>query len=140
LQWTTAAEARSADFGRDLAALQEEIDRELEPIKGDPLAMESVVREHEGEALSMLRRHHARTTRTDVNGGYVFKDVPIGRALVLAEWIKPKQMWDGQWIDEHYLWFLPVEVKRGENRLDLTGRTARSAFCPRRWEPGGPCN
>ena len=129
----------TARFDKALAALQGEMAQELGPIKGDPEASDSVKMKYRGEALSLLHRHNARTTRTDANGSYVFKDVPIGRALVLAEWSTLEPM-GSSWHDVHYVWFLPVEVKRGENRLDLSGSSARGAFCPRRWEPGGPCN
>lgn len=128
----------TAHLDKDLAALQGRMARELEPIKEDSGASEPVTRKYRDEALSLLRRHNARTTRTDVNGGYVFKDLPSGRALVLAEWSTPELV-GSSWMESNYVWFLPVEVKRGENRLDLSGSSARGAFCPRRWEPGGPC-
>ena len=104
----------TARFNKDLAALQSEIAQELESIKGNDDA----------------------TTRTDANGSYIFKDVPIGRAVVLAEWstLEPRGTYE-----LNHVWFLPVEVKRRENRRDLGGSVARGAFCPRRWEPGGPC-
>jgi hypothetical protein len=126
----------TARFNKDLAALQSEIAQELELIKGNDEAIALVATKHQGEGLSLLRRHHARTTRTDANGSYIFKDVPIGRAVVLAEWstLEPRGTYE-----LHHVWFLPVEVKGGENRLDLSGSSARGAFCPRRWEPGGPC-
>jgi hypothetical protein len=77
--------------------------------------------------VSLFRQHGAGSTRTGVDGAYVFNDVPSGTALVFAQW-NTKELIGSSWFDVPHVWLLPIEVKRGVNKLDLSGSNAGGAF------------
>jgi hypothetical protein len=77
--------------------------------------------------VSLFRQHGARSTRTGVDGAYVFNDVPSGTVLVFAQW-NTRELIGTSWFDVPHVWLLPIEVKRGANRLDLSGSNSGGAF------------
>jgi hypothetical protein len=84
-------------------------------------------RPYRERVVSLFRQHGARSTRTGVDGAYVFNDVPSGPVLVFAQW-NTKELIGSSWFDVPHVWLLPIDVKRGVNKLDLSGSNAGGAF------------
>ncbi len=70
-----------------------------------------IVRRHEEQAHALVERHAAQRVQTDETGRYVLVKIPTGHAYVYAR-LREKQ--------EDFIWFVPVEVQTGTQRVDLT--------------------
>ena len=70
-----------------------------------------VARKHDGQADSLVVAHTAQRVQTDANGHYVLAGLPAGKTILYAR--VPAR-------DQTLVWFLPVLVGSGTQRLDLT--------------------
>jgi hypothetical protein len=103
--------------------------------------------------VSLFREHGGKSTRTGVDGAYTFTGVPRGKVLVLAQWntrdliggsdggqrvvgVCGPGAWWPDVPDVLITWLVPAEVKRGANRLDLSGSNAGAFW--RRWDGPRP--
>ncbi len=70
-----------------------------------------VARRHDGQADSLIANHALQRVQTDVSGHYVLADLPAGKNFLYARVLVR---------DQTLVWFLPVLVRSGAQRLDLT--------------------
>ena len=69
--------------------------------------------------LSLFRKHGARSTRTGVDGAYVFTDAPWGKVLVFARWNMREP------VNGTHFWLVRFEVTQGVNELRPQRRSGR---------------
>lgn len=70
-----------------------------------------VASKHDGQADSLIAKHTVQRVQADANGHYVLAGLPAGKAILYAR--VPVR-------DQILVWFLPVLVRSGAQRLDLT--------------------
>jgi hypothetical protein len=70
-----------------------------------------IVRRHEEQAQALVEKHAAQRVQTDETGHYVLVKVPAGKAYVYARLREKK---------DDFVWFVPVEIQSGTQRVDLT--------------------
>lgn len=75
-----------------------------------------IVRKHEEQAQALVQKHAAQRVQTDETGHYVLVNVPAGKAYVYARLREKK---------EDFVWFAPVDVRSGTQRVDLTNENQR---------------
>jgi hypothetical protein len=81
--------------------------------------VDQVTAVYRAEALRVIAAARAMIARTDVNAHYDFKSVPSGQYRVFAAHKVFKN-------DLH--WIVPIEVKSGPNRIDLSNTNAGRPF------------
>ncbi len=69
-----------------------------------------VARKHDGQADSLLAKHIAERVETDADGHYVLAGFPAGKTILYVR--VPVR-------DQILIWFLPVLVRAGVQRVDL---------------------
>ena len=69
-----------------------------------------VARQHDGQADSWLAKHIAERVETDADGHYVLAGLPAGKTILYVR--VPVR-------DQILVWFLPVLVRAGVQRVDL---------------------
>ena len=70
-----------------------------------------IVRKHEEQAQALVEKHAAQRVQTDETGHYVLVKVPAGKAYVYTHLREKKEV---------FVWFVPVEIQTGTQRVDLT--------------------
>jgi hypothetical protein len=70
-----------------------------------------VARRYDGQADTLIANHTLQRVQTDVNGHYVLAGLPAGKNILYARVLVR---------DQTVVWFLPVLVRSGSQRLDLT--------------------
>jgi hypothetical protein len=70
-----------------------------------------VAHNHDGQADTLLAKHTAQRVQTDADGHYVLVGLPTGKAILYTR--VPMR-------DQMLVWFVPVLVRSGMQRVDLT--------------------
>jgi hypothetical protein len=77
--------------------------------------MREIGRKHDPVAAAVVEKHAAQRVETDASGHYVFAGLPAGPAHIYARMTVGKRT---------FVWFRPVTVLVGMQRLDLTAANA----------------
>lgn len=88
--------------------------------------------QYKTKARELLYEAKAALTRTDVNGGFEFRDGTTGQYLILAEWavarIQYSQVLGSYPVTDRIDWLIPVDVAAGENKAQLSSSNSGWVF------------